>query len=375
MEQPKQRREISCSLCNRKGHNIRGCNVPTSRYMQTLDEYVKYLYYCLISYENNWEINHDTMQLYGNDESVPDAIQQTIDRFKQNKLNLGSALQQPYSYIENLDVMSYKGIRYFFDLYYYKTISKQNILQMIHCLFIQKADELLIHNYQVNNSIPYMVSSIKHFNAFQELKQSFQKLVDESSVFISGGLREIASIKIRENRLRFLRVYTNERLYEIDRRIHISTESMEKMAKKIEELVSQQEMVVRRLDNLKQEKEKYTSFLPFFKHLSKLIATIKIKEDSQDTGKDRVECPICYSTYDKENTISLSCGHQYCNHCLLTTLLNKYSTRTKTIECVCPLCREPILELNGKDDVIQNDLQHLIVRRYPHIREIGYVIA
>lgn len=47
-----------------------------------------------------------------------------------------------------------------------------------------------------------------------------------------------------------------------------------------------------------------------------------------------IECPICYD--DKEEYMTLVCGHQFCNDCIGQSIIHDGFKK-------CPLCRTPII--------------------------------
>jgi hypothetical protein len=68
---------------------------------------------------------------------------------------------------------------------------------------------------------------------------------------------------------------------------------------------------------------------------------IKLEElsnNSDNTDNNNIsiiiECPICYNNFDKTNTISLNCQHDFCLDCTQKMLNTKHKN--------CPYCRDNI---------------------------------
>ena len=67
----------------------------------------------------------------------------------------------------------------------------------------------------------------------------------------------------------------------------------------------------------------------------------------------KIECPICYNTYYKNETetVTTKCNHTFCNNCFIKLKIFK-STK-------CPLCRRNIFRIklnrnvNNKRDLIE----------------------
>lgn len=54
----------------------------------------------------------------------------------------------------------------------------------------------------------------------------------------------------------------------------------------------------------------------------------------------QIDCPICMDTKETPNILTTTCGHQFCNECIIS-LVNK----TRMQRCGCPLCRTPMHKL------------------------------
>lgn len=54
----------------------------------------------------------------------------------------------------------------------------------------------------------------------------------------------------------------------------------------------------------------------------------------------QIDCPICMDTKETPNILTTTCGHQFCNDCIVSLVTKKSADR-----CNCPLCRTPIHKL------------------------------
>jgi len=101
----------------------------------------------------------------------------------------------------------------------------------------------------------------------------------------------------------------------------------------------------------------YKTFIKEY-HLSKglrNIIVIRRQEPTTTTTKassttEPQECAICYSTYKKQQTVTLNCNHEFCNKCI------EQFTNITDRACSCPMCRAPVTEMRTYNKTLVNKI-------------------
>jgi hypothetical protein len=84
------------------------------------------------------------------------------------------------------------------------------------------------------------------------------------------------------------------------------------------------------------------------------IATL-LREIKSEHVEETSECSICYNEKMEKDFVQLSCNHQFCGDCILSTV--KISIKDPT----CPLCRHPITQMSLYDTNIQTEISKYII--------------
>ena len=99
--------------------------------------------------------------------------------------------------------------------------------------------------------------------------------------------------------------------------------------------------------------------------ISKPVTTIL---NAEVGGECDQECPICMDALTKETQIKLSCGHLFCNPCIMKSIKTAKTTKKSenTLTSCCPMCRGSVqavqkstVRLNHKFDLWCNKKHHL----------------
>ena len=72
-----------------------------------------------------------------------------------------------------------------------------------------------------------------------------------------------------------------------------------------------------------------------------------------DKVASEIQCPICMDVI--VNCVTTICGHSFCEYCLSESMISK---------CCCPLCREPIKEINVNQCKSMDSLTELYIYIY-----------
>lgn len=344
-----QKRIIHCSLCKQEGHNIRGCNIPYDALKNIMQEYARYLYYIILYYPLNWDIKlNNNIKFYNNDNCIPSCIVEVFNNLNKKNDTLFNALYGIPPFWEPLPDIQKKAIYHAMNMYYCKNVRRE-VKEILHLVLLHDADRELINNYSLDNTLMYTAQTIQYYPILNDLTECLKDKCNENNIYAGFIKKSFNSIRYRENRLRFLRNHTTDRLENIKNKIINLEDKKLQIISKIKELLDKNSEILCKLKSLDLEKEKYGSFLSMFSTFSKLIAVIKIKDDENIPS---IVCSICFNECD--NNVKLNCNHSFCTDCSLKTIFHKYSDISKTIYCECPLCRCEISELHGNRSNIES---------------------
>lgn len=357
-------RHIRCRLCQTIGHNIRSCTLFESTKKKGIEIYKSFLFYSVIGCHLNWDI--EQLRNY----PVTDLVleQEYIEIFEKhrNENNLDSLeciLSETLNWVKNLDDIEIKALMYGYKID--KNARKEDLIELIHYIFISETDQEWMHNYNIMNAVPYISHSCEYFNILERNNATifcFPILTIHDNVVAS-----LYNIPYREERLRtlyeqnrrLLRFHNNEiqrhntRIQDVDRQI--SRLDRERFS-----LINRRESVYARRNQIVDEIEIFP----------KNIVIKKITIVQKDSLSTDSECPICFDTQPSENIVTVNCGHMFCISCILQTILKKYDPAQHKIECNCPICRTRVEKLSGMQENITKSLNEAISSNDSDILEL-----
>jgi len=112
--------------------------------------------------------------------------------------------------------------------------------------------------------------------------------------------------------------------------------------------------------------------------ISKPTTTILNAEVGKCEDTQEQECPICMDTLTCENNLKLSCGHLFCNPCILKSIQTAKTTKKSenTLTSCCPMCRGSVqavqkstVRLTRKLDKWCNKKHHLRLKLQGYQKE------
>ena len=331
MAERRQRRPVKCGLCKQEGHNIRSCNLfPTVR-REGIRQYESWIHHSIVCHSTqNTNPTYTLPLLPMNDELLT---------MIQNNTPLETIINTPISWIRRLDNTSLNALLYGYSID--TNASREDVLFLLHYIFMAEADTKWTQNIDVQKSIPYLMHSQTHIAL---LENTYMKVFNYA---ILGDVQNIRtglhSAESREDRIRVLYSGTMRMLR------HSSQELIrnERRAYDVRRQLSRVENELRDLeeveDSIRSRRRQYEQELAFFPE-----GCIKPQIQMVDkTHEDTIECPVCFENINPLSVVSLSCDHQYCIPCAMNTIIAKYDRVRHRLQCTCPLCRIEITKLHG----------------------------
>lgn len=132
------------------------------------------------------------------------------------------------------------------------------------------------------------------------------------------------------------------RIHEIDRAMSDIRRQYDRLDQEREALIYA--MSERQLELDEQEKNR---------HPRKFNIETKLVQEQEQKNDNNCDCPICYDLIPKKEMITTNCEHDYCGTCLT----NYFDSLSATKAPSCPLCREPITQLQFKSEILFNDIR------------------
>jgi len=120
---------------------------------------------------------------------------------------------------------------------------------------------------------------------------------------------------------------------------------------------------LRNLKNMKYtDFDRYSNLFLFINFMGEvcdaLLQTKKFKIEtsiSTNLHTNQCECNICYELYNKQQSIILNCGHEFCKDCIKKTLQNEKKNTPN-----CALCRAEIKHMEFSNEAAKNEFNELI---------------
>ena len=370
-------KRVTCSLCKKQGHNIRGCKVPKKIASQCIYYYKKAITFSLLSYGT--DITDTFLETFNIDKL--DSLIQIIKK----KQCLYDTLISNVSYIDNLNDNSFKALTIYYDLNRFK-IPKDDMCKILNTVISVKADNDLIYAYdlQFDRCVEYTKKTLEYENILTKMSDDTKNIISLHSIDIENGKISFAQNIIRINRLRILRYINTDTIYKIDSELQKQHRQIRNFSNEIDDLLDRIEIINRNIRDNINEREILIENKILFNDINNKLASIKIiHSDNITITLDDNQCPICYNDYNNNNHVRLNCGHTFCNKCLIKCIVDKYIELKQKSNlhiinsfdniCSCAMCRRPIFSIEGNEEKLNEHICQISESK--NIENINYVIS
>jgi hypothetical protein len=347
------RRHITCRLCGTIGHNIRSCSLHEITKKQAILYYKTFIFYAIVGCSFSWD--NDELRNYPVSNMTLEQDYINIFNIYRNEENaLEKILDHKISWLSNIEDVPLKSLIYEYNIN--NSASKENVIELLHYIFISEADNEWMFNYDIQNCVPYIVNSYSHI---QTLENANAKIFTYPIINNHRNIiQNLYNLSYREERIRILyeqnrRIlrFQNSDLHRQDTRIQEIDRQISRLQRERHSQQVRLESISDRRDTLAREIELFPDGI--YPKKIKIVHSTDISSDGHS-----VECPICYDDLeDTTDIVKIDCGHMYCSHCLVNTVLKKYDYRQHRIDCACPLCRNNISNIYGDKQTILKDIE------------------
>lgn len=357
-------RKIRCTLCQTIGHNIRSCRLFETTKKKGIEIYKSFLFYSIIGSHLHWEV--ENLRNY----PVSDLVleQEYIEIFEKHKSeneldSLEFILSETLDWVKKLNAVEIKALMYGYKID--KNARKEDIIELLHYIFISETDQEWMHSYSIIDAVPYIYHSCQYYHILERNNATifcFPILTVHDNVIAS-----LYNIPYREERLRILYEQNRRLLRFHNNEIQRYNTRIQDVDRQISRLDRERFSLINRRDGVHARRNQIADELEIFPKNIVIKKITIIQEDSISTSSD---CPICYDTQTPENIVSVNCGHIFCISCILQTILKKYDPAQHRIECNCPICRTRIEKLSGIQENITKSLTEAISSKDLDILEL-----
>lgn len=347
------RRQISCRLCSRVGHNIRSCTLFNDVKRTGIEKYKPFLFYAIIGHSlSSWD--KDMLRNYPtSDMELEDEYIEIFEKHRHRENALEYILSEPLDWLISLDDVSIRAFKHGYKII--PNTDKTYLVELLHYILISEADQEWMFSYDITNCVPYIIESCKHFNTLDQNNATilcFPFLMDRTQVIASlynVPYREERMKQLYDQNRRLLRLHNND-IHRHNTRIHDVERQIERSERERHSLENRRTNIYSRRDQILAEINLFPS----------CIFNSKIKIVDKQIDSETKECPICYENLDSDIITNINCGHVFCSSCILSTLLKKYDGADHKIECLCPLCRNKLTHIFGDKPKIKKRLFQLV---------------
>lgn len=367
-EQPVQQEETRqvrrCRQCREQGHDIRNCPLFEKVHREALREYEKWINYCIVDYHtcNKWQYDND------NDfQTIPEDIE-LLQLFIDNNNNedaISTVLTTPTTWIKNQTIEKLRILAHVFRYPYktapYKTFTKEQWVQLLHCVLFIEAESRGTRKYSVSEALPYLASSIQAFSHIQSVYDRIKDIPNIGDEVLR--MYQLKPIEDRYVRVRELRNYTMRNLRFITQDIDRNTREERDVRRRIAELRSKKTRIELEKHRLQNRMEQYEIEMRLFMMVPPDPPEISF-HSYEDKLPDHIDCPVCFEYITSKDIVMLNCGHHFCNSCVFTTIMNKYRSRTQELDpCPCPYCRTRIRKLYGHQEEMKKSMLTIVQKQ------------
>lgn len=339
---------ITCSLCKKKGHNVRGCSIPTNMAKESLYYYKEFIKLCILNHSEEW--NNDILNDFNPEYNFDTAI-----KLMKNNESLYNILNSNVTYLENLNNNSFKALCIYYDLKRF-VVPKNDICKILNTVLLIKADTELVNSYNISpNSVEYIKKTLPTVESFTEITNDCKNIVSIHSININNDKLIFTSKETRIQKLRRLRFINNDNIIKLNYELSRLKLCIRTYTEDIEDLFEKIHYTNQTINEINNEREHFYVNDSCFTDITHILAAIKIIDTENNNINMLEKCPICYSECT-ENFVKIDCGHVFCNKCLITWIIKKYvetvnESRTVTFNvdniCTCALCRKTIKCIYG----------------------------
>ena len=338
------RRKVSCRLCKKEGHNIRGCKVFVNVQKKAYEQYESWLHHCIVGISNEWT----EFTTYRNALIPPsDHFKTVLDNYRHLPNALEKILDEPIEWLTSRSDIEINGLMYGYRID--PNAPRAQVLSILHYNFLSEADAKWMRNYDVERALPYVLQSIEYIDVLEEANaQIFNYPILLNEMQMVAGLHSKES---REDRVRILYLSTQRLLRQNRNELTRGGRQFQEIERTYYRVQRQYNNVRDTHNHILELRERYLEDLNLFPS-DCLKAKIQLKFDRTTDAESTHDCPICLDPV--QNLVSLGCGHQFCVKCILKTVFEKYNAYHHLMDCTCPLCRCPIKQISGDVSTISN---------------------
>jgi hypothetical protein len=369
------KKAITCSLCKKKGHNIRGCKIPKKIASECIIYYRKAF---LISFLYcNTDLNNEIIEKINNYN-----LDSLIELIKKKK-PLYDILLSNIEYINNLSDNSFKALTVYYDLNRFK-IPKSDMCKILNTVISVKSDYDLLYSYDTSfeQCVEYIKKTLEYENILTKISDDAKSTISLHSINIKNNSLTFTLNTIRIQRLKILRYINTDSIYRIDTELQRQHIQITNYSNEIDDLLERIEIINKNILENEKDKKILIKNKEIFNDINRLLASIRIIHADKITYSDK-QCPICYNEYSDKNAVKINCGHVFCNKCLIKCIIDKYielkhNSNLHIINsldniCNCAMCRRIIFSIEGNEENLKKYLTKISESR--NIENIHYVIS